>query len=161
GGPLHGWPHPRPEHLPHRDARRDAHRTARRGSGQRRDPRRVDVGRAPRLPHLYLLYLDARHRVAARGAGPDRSPVRGCARLPRTKSWADLGFPNIPEPDLGMVDAGEWFDGLTEEEQRAMLGPRGFDAWQAGAFPMDQGSARRSADGWRDSFAPAKPPKEA
>lgn len=93
--------------------------------------------------------------------GPIDHQSGRCARLPRTKSWADLGFPNIPEPDLGMVDAGEWFDGLTEEEQRAMLGPRGFDAWQAGAFPMDQWSARRSADGWRDSFAPAKPPKEA
>ena len=84
-----------------------------------------------------------------------------CARLPRTKTWAELGFPNIPEPDLGMVDAGEWFDGLTEQEQRAMLGPRGFDAWRAGNFPMDQWSTRRTTDGWRDSFGPAKPPKEA
>ena len=60
-----------------------------------------------------------------------------------------------------MVDAGEWFDGLTEQEQRAMLGPRGFDAWRAGNFPMDQWSTRRTTDGWRDSFGPAKPPKEA
>ena len=82
-----------------------------------------------------------------------------CARLPRTKSWAELGFTGIPEPDLGMVNAVEWFDGLTEEEQRAMLGPRGFDAWQAGTFPMDQWSARKGNDGWRDSFVPAKPPK--
>ena len=83
-----------------------------------------------------------------------------CARLPRTKSWADLGFPGIPEPDLGMVDAGEWFDGLTEQEQRSMLGVRGFDAWQAGTFPIEQWSTRRSTDGWRDSIAPSKPPKE-
>ena len=83
-----------------------------------------------------------------------------CARLPRTKSWAELGFTGIPEPDLGMVDAVEWFDGLTEEEQRAMLGARGFDAWRAGTFPMDQWSARKGNDGWRDSFVPAKPPKE-
>ena len=84
-----------------------------------------------------------------------------CARLPRTKTWAELGFPNIPEPDLGMIDAGEWFAGLTDEEQRSMLGTRGFDAWQAGTFPMDQWSTRRSTDGWRDSFVPAKPPKGA
>ena len=83
-----------------------------------------------------------------------------CARIPRTKTWAELGFPGIPEPDLGMVDAGEWFDGLTEHEQRSMLGARGFDAWQAGTFPMDQWSARKSNDGWRDSYVPAKPPKE-
>lgn len=84
-----------------------------------------------------------------------------CARLPRTKTWAELGFPGIPEPDLGTVDAGEWFDGLTEQEQRSMLGTRGFEAWQAGTFPMEQWSTRRSTDGWRDSFVPAKPPKEA
>ena len=83
-----------------------------------------------------------------------------CARIPRTKTWAELGFPGIPEPDLGTVDAGEWFDGLTEHEQRSMLGARGFDAWQAGTFPMDQWSARKSNDGWRDSYVPAKPPKE-
>lgn len=84
-----------------------------------------------------------------------------CARGPRTKSWADLGFPNIPEPDLGLQDAGEWFDGLTDVEQRSMLGVRGYEQWQAGTFPMDQWSTRRSTDGWRDSFVPAKPPKEA
>lgn len=84
-----------------------------------------------------------------------------CARGPRTKSWADLGFPNIPEPDLGMVDAGEWFDGLTDVEQRSMLGVRGHEQWRAGNFPMDQWSTRRSTDGWRDSFVPAKPPKGA
>ena len=84
-----------------------------------------------------------------------------CARIPRTKTWAELGFPGIPEPDLGTVDAGEWFDGLTEHEQRSMLGARGFDAWQAGTFPMDQWSARKSNDGWRDSYVPAKPPKGA
>ena len=84
-----------------------------------------------------------------------------CARLPRTKTWAELGFPNIPEPDSGMIDAGEWFGGLTDEEQRAMLGKRGHEQWLAGRFPMDQWSTRRSTDGWRDSFGPAKPPREA
>ena len=84
-----------------------------------------------------------------------------CARLPRTKTWAELGFPNIPEPDSGMIDAGEWFAGLTDEEQRAMLGKRGHEQWLAGRFPMNQWSTRRSTDGWRDSFGPAKPPKEA
>lgn len=84
-----------------------------------------------------------------------------CARIPRTKTWAELGFPGIPEPDLGTVDAGEWFDGLTEHEQRSMLGKAGYDAWRAGTFPMDQWSARKSNDGWRDSFVPAKPPKGA
>lgn len=84
-----------------------------------------------------------------------------CARIPRTKSWAELGFPGIPEPDLGMVDATDWFDGLDETEQRQILGRRGFDAWRSGEFPMDAWAARKSNDGWRDSFVPAKPPKGA
>lgn len=84
-----------------------------------------------------------------------------CARLPRTKTWSELGFPGIPEPDLGLVDAGEWFDGLTEPEQVGILGKRGHEEWAAGRFPMDQWATRKSNDGWRDSFVPAKPPKEA
>ena len=49
------------------------------------------------------------------------------------------------------MDAGEWFDGLTEPEQRSMLGRRGYDAWRAGEFPMSDWSVRKSNDGWRDS----------
>lgn len=83
-----------------------------------------------------------------------------CARLPRTKSWAELGFPGIPEPDSGFADAGEWFDELTDIEQRQILGKSGHEAWQAGNFPMSQWSTRKTNDGWRDSYVPAKPPKE-
>jgi hypothetical protein len=93
--------------------------------------------------------------------GPADHHSGRCARLPRTKSWAELGFPGIPEPDLGMQDAGAWFDGLTDQEQRSLLGKSGYEAWAAGRFPMDQWSARKSNDGWRDSFVPAKPPKGA
>lgn len=84
-----------------------------------------------------------------------------CARGPRTKSWADLGFPGISEPDLGMVDAGAWFEELTDTEQRSILGKSGHEAWASGRFPMDQWSVRKTTDGWRDSYVPAKPPKEA
>lgn len=84
-----------------------------------------------------------------------------CARIPRTKSWAELGFTGIPEPDLGMVDAGEWFEELDEPSQRSILGKSGYEAWSEGRFPMDQWSTRKTNDGWRDSFVPAKPPKGA
>lgn len=82
-----------------------------------------------------------------------------CARIPRTKSWADLGFPGVPEPDLGMDDAGEWFEGQDEPTQRQILTPRGFDAWRRGEYPMDAWASRRTNDGWRDSVVTSKPPK--
>lgn len=84
-----------------------------------------------------------------------------CARVPKTASWAALGFPDIPEPDLGIQDAADWFDSLTVEEQRGILGARGWDAWRRGDYPMSDWAQRRSTDGWRDSYAPTKPPKEA
>lgn len=93
--------------------------------------------------------------------GPSDHQNGRCARIPRTKTWAELGFPGIEEPDLGMQDAGTWFEGLADGEQRQMLGRRGHEQWLAGNFPMDQWSARKSNDGWRDSFVPAKPPKGA
>ncbi|MDN5687121.1 MAG: phage head morphogenesis protein [Brachybacterium sp.] len=84
-----------------------------------------------------------------------------CARIPRTKTWADLGFPGIEEPDTGLVDAGEWFDGLGGDEQRQILGKAGYEAWQSGAYPMSDWATRKSNTGWRDSIVPAKPPKGA
>ena len=93
--------------------------------------------------------------------GPEGHQNCRCARIPRTKSWAELGFPGIPEPDIGLVDAGEWFDGLTEPEQVGILGKRGHEQWQAGNFPMTDWATRRETPGWRPSYVPAKPPKGA
>lgn len=84
-----------------------------------------------------------------------------CARVPKTASWAALGFPDIPEPPSSIPDAADWFDSLTGEEQRGILGARGWDAWRRGDYPMSDWAQRRSTDGWRDSYAPTKPPKEA
>lgn len=92
--------------------------------------------------------------------GPEGHQNCRCARIPRAKSWAELGFTGIEEPDLAFPDAGEWFDGLTEPEQVGILGKRGYEQWQAGNFPLDQWATRKSNDGWRDSYVPAKPPKE-
>lgn len=92
--------------------------------------------------------------------GPQGHQNCRCARIPRTKTWAELGFPGIPEPDLGTVDAGTWFDGLDEGTQQSILGKRGHDAWKAGKFPMTDWAERRETPGWRPSYVPATPPKE-
>lgn len=93
--------------------------------------------------------------------GPEGHQNCRCARIPRTKTWAELGFPGIEEPDLAFDDAGAWFDGLTEPEQVGILGKRGYEQWKAGNFPMDQWAVRRENENWRPSYVPAKPPKGA
>jgi len=81
-----------------------------------------------------------------------------CARVPRTKTWAELGFEGIEDPPDSTPDAEAWFNSLTADEQRGILGDKGYEAWQRGDYPISAWSTRREADGWRDSFAPSRPP---
>lgn len=89
--------------------------------------------------------------------GPIDHPQGRCGRLVRTKTWAELGF-DIEEPPSLVPNAEETFAGLTEAEQRAILGRKGYDAFVAGDFPMDAWSVRRTAKGWRDSMVAAPVP---
>lgn len=61
-----------------------------------------------------------------------------CTPMPHTKSYADLGFPDIR--DLRpVVPSGEtWFKNLPEGVQRRMMGPGKLAAWQAGKFDFGQ-----------------------
>ncbi|NUS58904.1 MAG: phage head morphogenesis protein [Streptomycetaceae bacterium] len=88
-------------------------------------------------------------------AGPLDHQQGRCARLPATKSWAELGFADVVEPPSVLPDAAATFGGLSEVQQRAILGPAGHAAWAAGEFPMDAWTVRRTTSGWRDSFAVA------
>ena len=75
-----------------------------------------------------------------------------CARLPAVKPWRELGIDlDGPHgPDIG--DGHSWFLNLTPDQQRQVLGPKRYDAWLAGDYPMSKWSVRRSTEGWRDSF---------
>ena len=84
-----------------------------------------------------------------------------CARVPKTKSWAELGFSGIEDPPDATPDADVWFNGLSEAKQREILTDRGFDAWKAGDYPREQWASRRETDGWRPSYAPSRPPATA
>ena len=88
--------------------------------------------------------------------GPEGHQNCRCARVPVTKSWADLGFAGIDEAPNVFPDKEKWFNGLTESKQRAILG-NDFEAWQAGEFPMSSWAVKRSNSGWRDSWVAARP----
>lgn len=84
-----------------------------------------------------------------------------CARVPKTKTWAELGFPGIQDPQDATPDAVAWFDGLSADVQKSILGPKRFEAWQRGVYPMSAWAARRHTAGWRDSYVPSRAPAAA
>lgn len=77
-----------------------------------------------------------------------------CVRVPKPKSWADLGFDGIDEPADLLPDAQAWFDGLPEWDQLAIAGRARLDAYKAGTVPWGDLATRRTNRGWRDSFIP-------
>lgn len=78
-----------------------------------------------------------------------------CARTPVTKTWAQLGFPDVPESRPVAKTGLEWFADQPDKTQRHILGPKRYDAWQAGNYPPEQWAVRRSNEGWRDSYTPS------
>lgn len=80
-----------------------------------------------------------------------------CTAIPVTKTWRELGF-DIDEPEGLRPQSGiDWFHSLDEEQQRRVLGPKRFEAWQDGRFPPELWSQRRSSEGWRDAYHEGKP----
>ena len=53
--------------------------------------------------------------------GPQDHQQGRCARVPITKTWKELGF-DIPEPASVTRDSREWFDSLSPETQREIMG---------------------------------------
>lgn len=85
--------------------------------------------------------------------GPNDHQNGRCARLPKTKSWRELGF-DIDEPESVLPDADVVFAGLPREDQVTILGPGRMAAYDAGT-PLSAMAVRRSTPGWRDSWVPA------
>lgn len=83
--------------------------------------------------------------------GPHDHPQGRCSRTP-VVAEEDGTF------DLSWVpSAAEHFDQLTPEQQRAILGRQGYDAWVTGDFPIEKWTKNRETTGWRDSQVPAGP----
>ena len=81
-----------------------------------------------------------------------------CSRLPKTKSWAELGFPGVPDTQVPIGDAEAWLRAQPVEDQQAILTRRGWDAWRRGDYPPSAWSRLRTTPEWRDSYAPSNPP---
>lgn len=83
--------------------------------------------------------------------GPQDHQQGRCARVPITKTWKELGF-DIPEPKSVTPDARQWFDTLTPETQREIMGPARLKLLQDGDIAWSDLSSKHSTAGWRDSY---------
>ena len=77
-----------------------------------------------------------------------------CARVPLSKSWADLGFPDIDEPESVLPDAQAWFDGLPVADRERVLGRRRLALLDSGKVSWEDLAQRRDTAGWRPSYVP-------
>ena len=91
--------------------------------------------------------------------GPQGHPACRCARMPRTKTWAELGIEGMDEPASLAPDAGEWFAALDEKQQRNILGPGRYEAWRKGDYPMSVWAVKRPNPEWRASYQTSPLPK--
>ena len=80
-----------------------------------------------------------------------------CARVPKTRSWRELGF-DVDEPAGVWPDSRAEFARLSPAEQREILGPRRFAAWRDGDYPMSRWATRRETPGWRPSWVVSPAP---
>lgn len=86
-------------------------------------------------------------------SGPDDHPQGRCARVDITKSWADLGFEGIEEPDDVFPDAKQWFGDLTEDTQVRIMGRERLDLLNSGSIGFDDLSTLKQNPNWRQSYA--------
>jgi len=87
--------------------------------------------------------------------GPHDHQQGRCTRLPKAKTWADLGFKGIDEPADLLPDAQSTFEQLSAEDQLTVMGKRRLELVQSGKVSWADLSRKRTTSGWRDSYAPA------
>lgn len=87
--------------------------------------------------------------------GPNDHQQGRCARLPKTKTWRQLGF-DVDEPADLLPDAREQFDKLGRSDQLQVMGATRLHALDSGAIAWADLSTLRRTPGWRDSYVPMR-----
>jgi hypothetical protein len=64
-----------------------------------------------------------------------------CAMVPQTVSWETLGFEGLPDTRVTVPPGRDWFETLSDGEQRRIMGKAKWDAWKAGQIAWDDLSA--------------------
>lgn len=89
--------------------------------------------------------------------GPNDHVNGRCTAVPRTKSWADLGF-DIAEPADLRQSGQDWFADQSADVQKSILGPGRYDAWRAGHYPPEAWSQTVHNADWRTSVQVSRTP---
>jgi SPP1 gp7 family putative phage head morphogenesis protein len=76
-----------------------------------------------------------------------------CARVPKTKTWRQLGI-NLDEPPSVLPDAQTRFWQLPAADRAAIMGPARLELLRTGRIGWDDLAVRRTSTGWRDSYTP-------
>lgn len=90
--------------------------------------------------------------------GPLGHPNCRCSRIPVTKSWAELGFTGMTDPEPVGETREQILTSMSDDDMRRMLGARGYQAWKAGDYPPEKWAIRRESDDWRASYQVRRPP---
>lgn len=84
-------------------------------------------------------------------SGPNGHQRCRCSRMPKTKSWKELGI-DLPEQPDQVPNAENWFNKQPVKRQKEILGPARYKAWKAGKYPMSQWAVKKQNPGWRPSY---------
>lgn len=87
--------------------------------------------------------------------GPEDHPNGRCVFIDKLPGWSELGIPELDgldEPDDEPSELGTWFDGLTEDTQRRMLGPTRQKLLADGDISLDDLPTRVENPDWRASY---------
>lgn len=63
-------------------------------------------------------------------------PACRCSMVPKTKTWAELGFPNVTESRPTFESGEDVFNRQPASVQRAVLGPTAYDAYKNGEVQL-------------------------
>lgn len=63
-------------------------------------------------------------------------PACRCTLIPKTKTWKELGFADVPETSYSTPSGSELFTALPESDKRKVLGPRAYDAYTNGEVDL-------------------------
>jgi hypothetical protein len=71
--------------------------------------------------------------------------------LPKTQTWADLGFPDLDEPADLITTAEDWIRDNPQDALQA-LGADRYQLLMDGRITISDLSTLTTNDGWRDSY---------